>query len=262
MKLVEVYNDLMVEKAWKNLDRVLSESELLTEADPTELNSLLKKADFLIFEAFGINPSDKKYFISGSARLFKSPELLKALNQMNDRDWPMYIGDLDVIVPDESDWKTLYNNYTTDSEFIKKLGKSIGEENVPKVVERFENQWKQFGGKIYRPGMGKNGLGLIKEDMEVFTSWDPNNVREPGVKKFKVRSTEEILGDAVRLGGHYYMSIYDVMDYKTNLNREKETELVKFINKYIDQNASPEDKEKALKNIYVIFKAEQQQKSK
>lgn len=258
MRLTEIYNDMVVENSWKTLDKILSEAELLTEADPTELNNLLKKANFLIFEAFGISPSEKKYFIAGSARLFKSPELLKALNQMNGRDWPMFIGDLDVIIPDENNWKRLKENYNNpNSEFIKKLGKIIGKEKVPSVVEKFNRQWEEFGGKIYRPGLGKKGLGLIQEDMEVFTYWDPNNVREPGVKKFDVRNTEEILNDAVLLGGHVYMNIFDVMDYKTNLNREKEAELVRFVNKYISQNTTPEQKEGALKNIYTLFKADQ-----
>ena len=47
------------------------------------------------------------------------------------------------------------------------------------------------------------------------------------------------------------------MDYKTNLNREKEAELVRFVNKYISQNTTPEQKEGALKNIYTLFKADQ-----
>lgn len=258
MKLYETYEDLMVEKAWKKLEEILSETELLTEADPTKLNDLLKKSKVLIFDAFGIDPSEKKYFIGGSARLFKSPMLLKSLNQMSSRDWPMDIGDLDVIIPDESNWKKLYENYTNpESEFLKKVGNVIGEDKIPALIKKFESQWDQYGGKIYRPGLGKNGLGLIMEDMEVFTHWDPKLAKDPGTKNFDVRSDQEILKDAVNMGGFYFMNIYDVMDYKTKLNREKEVELVKFINKYVDKNATPEQKENALKNIYILFKADQ-----
>lgn len=263
MKLYEAYEDLMVEKAWKKLDEILSEADLIQEADPTKLNDLLKKSKVLIFEAFGINPSEKKYFIGGSARLFKNPMLLKSLNQMSSRDWPMDIGDLDVIVPDESNWKKLYENYTNpESEFLKKVGSVIGEDKIPELIEKFKSQWNQYGGKIYRPGLGKNGLGLIKEDMEVFTHWDPKLAKDPGAKDFDVRSDQEILKDAVNMGGFYFMSIYDVMDYKTKLSREKEIELVKFINQFIEQGETPQAKEILFKNIYELFKAQQEKQSK
>lgn len=262
MRLTEIYNDLMVEKAWKKLDEILSNADILQEADPTKLNDLLNKSRVLIFEAFNIKPSERKYFIAGSARLFKNPMLLKALNEIDDRTWPMDIGDLDIIVPDESDWQNLYKNYTTDSEFIKKIGKAIGEENVPKVVERFKKQWQDFGGKIYRPGLGKNGLGLIKEDMEVFTYWDPKIAKVQGTNDFTVRDDRTILKDSVNLNGFYFMSIYDVMDYKSKLSRDKEIELVKFINKYIEQGETPEAKEMLFKNIYTLYKADKEQQSK
>ena len=263
MKLFEVYNDLMVEKAWKKLDEILLNADILQEADPTKLNDLLNKSKILIFDAFGINPSERKYFIAGSARLFKNPMLLKALNEMDSRTWSMDIGDLDVIVPNESDWQNLYKNYTTpDSDFLKKIGKSIGEKNIPKVVELFKKQWKDFGGKIYRPGLGKNGLGLIKEDMEVFTYWDPKIAKVQGTNDFNVRDDQTILKDAVNIGGFYFMSIYDVMDYKSKLNREKEIELVKFVNQFMEQGETPQAKEQLFKNIYTLFRTEQQQKSK
>jgi hypothetical protein len=258
MKLTEVYDDLMVEKAWKKLDEILSEADVLQEADPTKLNLLLKNAKVLIFDAFGFAPSERKYFIAGSARLFKNPMLLKALNELDSKTWPMDIGDLDVIVPNESDWQNLYKNYTTtDSEFIKKIGKVIGEQNVPKIVEKFKAQWQQFGGKVYRPGLGKNGLGLVKEDIEVFTYWDPKLAKDPGAKDFDVRSDQEILKDAVNLTGFYFMSIYDVMDYKSKLSREKERELVKFIQQFIESGETPQAKEVLFKNIYALFKVQQ-----
>lgn len=258
MRLTEIYNNLMIEKAWKKLDEILSGSDLLQEADPTKLNLLLKNARVLIFDAFGIDPSERKYFIAGSARLFKNPMLLKVLNELDSKTWSMDIGDLDVIVPNEGDWQNLYKNYTTpDSEFIKKIGKVIGESNVPKVVEKFKAQWQQFGGKIYRPGLGKNGLGLIKEDMEVFTYWDPKLAKDPGAKDFDIRSDSQILKDAVNLSGFYFMSIYDVMDYKTKLSREKEVELVKFIQQFIDSGETPQAKEILFKNIYSLFKAKE-----
>lgn len=263
MRLYEAYEDLMVGKAWKKLDEILSKSDLLQEADPTKLNVLLKNANVLIFDAFGIAPSERKYFIAGSARLFKNPMLLKALNEMDSRTWSMDIGDLDVIIPSESEWQTLYKNYTTpNSEFLKKIGRVIGEQNVPKVVEKFKEQWNQFKGKVYRPGLGKNGLGLIKEDIEVFTYWDPKLAKDPGTKDFDVRSDEEILKDAVNLSGFYFMSIYDVIDYKSKLSREKERELVKFIQQFIESGETPQAKEILFKNIYTLFKAKEAEQSK
>lgn len=263
MKLYETYEDLMVEKAWRKLDEILSESDLIQEADPTKLNLLLKNARVLIFDAFGVDPSERKYFIAGSARLFKNPMLLKALNELDSKTWSMDIGDLDVIVPNESDWQTLYKNYTTpDSQFIKKVGKVIGESNVPSIVEKFKSQWQQFNGTVYRPGLGKNGLGLVKEDIEVFTHWDPKLAKDPGAKDFDVRSDSEILKDAVNLMGFYFMSIYDVMDYKSKLSREKERELVKFIQQFIESGETPQAKEILFKNIYTLFKAKQTKESK
>ena len=91
MRLSEVYNDLMVEKAWKKLDEILSNADILQEADPTKLNDLLNKSRVLIFDAFNIKPSERKYFIAGSARLFKNPMLLKALNEIDDRTWSMKV---------------------------------------------------------------------------------------------------------------------------------------------------------------------------
>ncbi len=256
MKIFEVYNGLVIEKAWKKLDEILLNADILQEADPTKLNDLLKKSKLLIFEAFNIDPSDKKYFIAGSARLFKNPMLLKSLNDMDGRTWPIEIGDLDVVIPNKSDWQNLYKNYTNkDSEFLKKIGSYIGEDKLPKLIEKFKIQWEQYNGEVYRPGLGKDGLGLIKEDMEVFTEWNPKLAKAPGTNDFEVRDEETILKDSVRIGGYYYMSIYDIIDYKSKLSREKELELVKFIDQFIKQGETPQAKEILFKNIYKLFKS-------
>jgi len=172
--------------------------------------------------------------------------LLKVLNEM-DNGFELSIGDLDVVIPNQSEWDTLYRNYTTDSEFIKKLGSKIGEKNIPKVVEQFKKQWDKYNGEVYRPGKG--GLNLVDKDIESFTSWRPELAKAKGVKDFKVRGTEKILSDAVSVGGYNYMSIYDVLDYKTHLNRDKEKKIVELIQTFIKGNQNPQEAERLFRNI-------------
>ena len=251
MKLFEVYQDMMASETWSKFDDYLANETSLTEIDATNVNELLKESNVLIFEAFGIEPSQAgKYFIGGSARLFKNPELFKVLNQQFE-NFPLTVGDLDFVIPGESEWKTLYNNYTNkDSEYLKKVGKIIGEKNIPVVMERFKKQWEQYGGEIYRPG--PNGLKLSKKDIEAFTAWRPDlaSDAEDGVK---VRSTSQILKDAVKVGGRYYMSIYDVFDYKQKLGREKEQAIVKLLGKFLNGKQKPQESELLFKNIGAVL---------
>jgi len=145
----------------------------------------------------------------------------------------------------------LYNNYTNkDSEYLKKVGKIIGEKNIPVVMERFKKQWERYGGEIYRPG--PDGLKLSKKDIEAFTAWRPDlaSDAEDGVK---VRSTSQILKDAVKVGGRYYMSIYDVFDYKQKLGREKEQAIVKLLGKFLNSKQTPQESELLFKNIGAVL---------
>lgn len=251
MKLFEVYQDMMASETWSKFDDYLANETSLTEIDATNVNELLKESNVLIFEAFGIEPSQAgKYFIGGSARLFKNPELFKVLNQQFE-NFPLTVGDLDFVIPGESEWKTLYNNYTNkDSEYLKKVGKIIGEKNIPVVMERFKKQWERYGGEIYRPG--PDGLKLSKKDIEAFTAWRPDlaSDAEDGVK---VRSTSQILKDAVKVGGRYYMSIYDVFDYKQKLGREKEQAIVKLLGKFLNSKQTPQESELLFKNIGAVL---------
>lgn len=251
MKLFEVYQDMMASEAWSKFDDYLANETSLTEIDAANVNELLKEANVLIFEAFGIDQAQAgKYFIGGSARLFKNPELFKVLNQQFE-NFPLTVGDLDFVIPGESEWKTLYNNYTNkDSEYLKKVGKIIGEKNIPVVMERFKKQWERYGGEIYRPG--PNGLKLSKKDIEAFTEWRPDlaSDAEDGVK---VRSTSQILKDAVKVGGRYYMSIYDVFDYKQKLGREKEQAIVQLLSKFLNSKQTPQESEILFKNIGAVL---------
>lgn len=254
MKLFEIYENIMSSETWSRFDEYLANEVSLTEIDAVNINELLGEANLLIFDAFGINPSQGgKYFIGGSARLFKNPMLLKVLNEL-DKGFPLSVGDLDIVVPGEEEWKKLYSNYTSkDSEFLKKLGKKIGEKNIPTVVERFKKQWDEYGGKIYRPGGTKDGLGLSKKDIEAFTEWRPDLARD-AAEGVKVRSTKQILSDAVKIGNHYYMSIFDVFDYKTKLGRDKELPIVRLLQKFLDGSQTPQEAEILFKNIRDILK--------
>ncbi len=99
MKLFEVYESIVSEKVWTRFDDYLANETSLTEIDAVNINELLSEANFLIFEAFGISPSQSgKYFIGGSARLFKNPMLLKVLNKKFE-NFPLSVGDLDIVVP-------------------------------------------------------------------------------------------------------------------------------------------------------------------
>lgn len=268
MKLYEIYKDVLTSEIWSKLESYLPQDGLITEIDTTNINQLLNEANLLVFEAFGINPSQKgEYFIAGSARLFKNPMLLKVLNQI-DKSFPLVIGDLDIVVPDKEKWKTLYKNYTDpNSQFLKKLAQKIGEQNIEGVMNKFEEGWKLYGDNIYRPGSSKKGMGLSKNDIEVFSEWRPDLASEGG--NVNVRSTDEILKNSVQIGGYNYMSVRDVIDYKWQLSRDKEKEIIDLIGKYIrgienlkpKYQESPEEleerkhrgAEKLFKNIYNIL---------
>lgn len=261
MKLFEVYKEILIEEA------------ILTEVDAVNLNQLLSESNLLVFEAFGIKPSDAgKYFIAGSARLFKNPMLLKYINEveklLKKEKSTLVLGDLDVIVPGEEEWKNLYNNYTNvESEFLKKLSQKVNK-SPEEIKNIFLKNKDYYDNRIYRPGNGKGGMNFINLDIEAFDIWAPN--RLPGYENVKVRSTEETLKNAVKVGGYYYMSVRDVVDYKWQLGREKEEEILKLIGREIKNvenikskpGEDPKDlekrkyggTEKLFKNIYTILK--------
>ena len=90
---------------------------------------------------------------------------------------------------------------------------------------------------------------MVDKDIESFTSWRPELAKVKGAKDFKVRETEEILADAVSVGGYNYMGIYDVLDYKTQLNRDKEKKIVKLIQTFVKGNQNPQEAERLFRNI-------------
>ena len=126
------------------------------------------------------------------------------------------IGDLDIVIPDKEIWK--------------KAG-------LEKELQ---------AGGIYRP--------TSDGSIEVFTEWSPAKAGGQYADT-KVRSTDEILQSASPVGGYYYMSFFDVMDYKTKLGREKEKEVVDLIGKY--REGSIKDKREFLRQIVSSIGADQ-----
>lgn len=255
MKLYEVYEDMMFAEAWNKLEEIL-QSSLFQEEGDSKLDQLLEIADLFIFEAFGISPNQEgKYFISGSARLFKHPTLLKVLNK-HDSNFGLVIGDLDVVVPGEKEWNTLKQNYINpNSRFIKELSKKIGEspEEIRNIFLKQESNWKKG---IYRPGNGDGGMNLVNADIEAFDVWDPSQTKD--AKDFKSdRKQEDFLRDAVNVGGHYYMNIYDVFDYKSKLNRDKEKKIVEFLKKYLSGAKTPQSAEQLFMQIGEVIGKEE-----
>lgn len=246
MKLFEVYEDMMFAEAWNKLEEIL-QSGLFQEEGDSKLNKLLNIANLFIFEAFGISQDQEgKYFISGSARLFKHPRLLNVLHEF-DPSFELVIGDLDVVVPGEEEWNTLKNNYTnTNSKFLDVLSEKVGKspEEIKNIFLKQESNWKKG---IYRPGNGEGGMNLVNTDIEAFTTWDPSKAK--GAKDMSPRKQNQILKDSVNVGGHYYMNIYDVFDYKSQLNRKKERKIVKFLKQYLSSDETPENAEKLFRQI-------------
>jgi hypothetical protein len=103
------------------------------------------------------------------------------------------IGDLDMVFPRKEDW----------------------------VNAGLEQNWNKDG--LYRP--------TDDGSIEAFNVWDPS--RAGGAyADVKVRSTEQVIADSSLINGYYFMSLEDIMDYKTSLNRDKEKDVVKLIQQY------------------------------
>ena len=95
MRLTEIYlKEISLKELFTELEK---EFQLDENIDPG-LSDLLQEADELVFKKFNINPSEKKYFIAGSARLYLYSELREAFNL------PGNIGDLDLVIPDKKLW--------------------------------------------------------------------------------------------------------------------------------------------------------------
>jgi hypothetical protein len=201
----------------------LDETIILDE-DNSKLSALIKEAEPAIFDKFGFESSEKKYFIAGSARLYLYPGLIEVLNKLDD-GFQTEPGDLDIVVPNKNDWGILYENLSKEGE--------VSDSNK-KLLENY----------IYRPQL----FGLTQMDIEAFDTWDPKRAGGD-YKDVNVRKDAEILNNATQVNGYYYMSLYDVLDYKSQMSREKEMQIAKLIKKYIDGGYDQETLFKRITNI-------------
>lgn len=138
MKLTEIYlREILVKEIWGQIE----ESIQIDEAVTGKLASLLKQADKLLFEPFGITKNDyKKYIISGSGKLYLYPLIRQALKL----EQP---GDLDLVVPGSTEWAHL-------KQYLQKNG----------TWEKHKDNYEKG---IYRP----------TNDIEAFKEWNPPGVK-------------------------------------------------------------------------------------
>jgi hypothetical protein len=122
------------------------------------------------------------------------------------------IGDLDIVIPNKELW----------------------------INAGLEEQWNANG--IYRP--------TSDGSIEAFNIWDPSKAGG-AYADVSVRSTNEVLNDCSFINGYWFMSLMDVMDYKTSLNRDKEKQVVELINAYRDSNNV--DKQTFLRRIVKLI---------
>jgi hypothetical protein len=220
MKLFELYKETINEDStWVKLERLLRDDNQLSEQLSSKLKNYLTEADKVIFKKFKIKQKDKKYFISGSARVYLYPELVKELNEL-DSNFPNDIGDLDVVIPDEKIW----------------------------VNAGLEENLKQGG--IYRPN--KTNPPLTNLDIEAFTIWDPSKAGG-AYKNVNVRSTEEIMSDLEFGYGHWFMGLADALDYKGQMSRDKEVAVARLIKKYENRGLPSEERSVFMKTLAAII---------
>ena len=94
MRLSEIYiREFFLKEFWGNISE-----DLLSEVDTAGIEPLLRRADELIFKKFRILPTNRSYFIAGSARLYLYPKLREAFGLEGT------IGDLDIVIPNEKLW--------------------------------------------------------------------------------------------------------------------------------------------------------------
>ena len=220
MKLYDIYEETLNDggNVWRKLESILKNGETLTEGIGGGLDELLKEANRIIFPKFKINPKDKAYFISGSARLYLYPDLITELNKMDPQNFPLQVGDLDLIIPNTKIWEN-----AGLGEFLKN--------------------------GIYRPY--QLNPPTTKMNIEVFTEWAPN--RTPGYEHIEVRSPEEIFKDLEFFYGYWFMGLEDVIDYKDLMKRDKEKALAELIMKYEQGGGTKEERGTFLSRVASII---------
>jgi hypothetical protein len=210
MKVSSLLTEVLLKKFCESLEEELNESE----APSSELTTLLSEAKIKVFDKYKIDPKTQTYFLAGSARLHLYPKLQEVMNVGP-------IGDLDIVIPKLPEITKKLAQTSTDT--------NTKTNNSSKPIEPVEP-----GTKI-----------AVTDKIEIFDKWDPTKAKPEGAKDFSIRSTDEILKSAKSVKGYWYMSLYDVMDYKLNLNRDKEKNLTIELSNYL--NASDEKTKEEIK---------------
>ena len=219
MKLSELYQETLNEgNVWKQLESILKNGETLFEGFSGGLEPLLKEANTVIFTKFNIDPKDKVYFISGSARLYLYPDLIAELNKRDPANFPLQVGDLYMVIPDKQLWEN-----AGLGEFLKT--------------------------GIYRPY--QLNPPATKMNIEAFTVWAPN--KTPGFEHIDVRPEQEIMSDLELFEGYWFMGLQDVIDYKDKMKREKEVALSELIKQYESGGSVPEERTTFLQRVALLI---------
>lgn len=153
MKLKKIIGERLLDVMFEYVDQILAKRPLLKENLDPSLQALLKEADKLVFKKFGIDKSEKKYFIAGSAKLYTAPELKTVFDLKNTK-----LGDLDIIIPNKEDWdkaglgdkfKTKYAASDTIEVFSewdpKKAGEKYADLDFRSTEEIFQDSTKING---------------------------------------------------------------------------------------------------------------------
>ena len=209
MKVSSLLTEVLLKKFCESLEEELNESE----APSSELTTLLSEAKIKVFDKYKIDPKTQTYFLAGSARLHLYPKLQEVMNVGP-------IGDLDIVIPKlpEITKKLAQTPTDTNTKTDNPSGADTKTNNSSKPIEPVEP-----GTKI-----------AVTDKIEIFDKWDPAKAKPEGAKDFSIRSTSDILKDAKFVNGYYYMSLFDVMDYKLNLNRDKEKNLTIELSNYLN----------------------------
>ena len=217
IRLQELLRERMMHLFCEELETQIKES---VEVNP-KLEAFLNEAQGIIFDKMEVKPTDKgRYFVAGSARLYLYPDLAAIMNLKGDP------GDLDIVVTDPNAWKVL-------------------ESKIDSIDPKLRND--VANNRIFRPTAPGNTL-------EAFDEWKPGlAVKDKSeVKDTSVRSTDKIQADAKLVKGYYYMSMYDILDYKLKLGRDKEKLLAEYLVQYHNESNDVKKREIA-NNILGVF---------
>lgn len=262
MKLSEIYEEMIIIDAWNKLEEAFNETALLSEGN-ARLDELIKESDKVVFENFGIDTEDKKYFIAGSARLYLYPGLVEVINELSSEiseekmvKIPSEPGDLDIVIPlNPKLWETLKNNVSN------KLYDAGGDDTDAVGDDTDAGGEYSFNDNLEKGIFRPQKLGLTQMDIEVFKEWNPSKAGGEYASTV-VGSPKEIFSRASKFNGYYYMSMFDVINYKFQMDRPKEKRIAAIINDYLANNArvakdkkiEPRSKESLLKILSRVIR--------